>query len=94
MSDFSRSKIPHARIQTVQQVRDMEAIAPVLTTTRRPDGKTIRLPPPAVDLDHIAAEYRFAPRYSQDTGSILTESGLSEGDVAALAAEGVIPACK
>ena len=53
------TRIPHARIQTVQQVRDMEAIASVLTTTRRPDGKTIRLPPPAVDLDHATADYLF-----------------------------------
>ena len=90
-SEFSRSKIPYAPIHTVQQARDMEAIASVLTTTRRPDGKIMRLPPAAVDLDHVAADYRFAPRYSQDTGSVLTESGLTKGEVAALAAEGVIP---
>ncbi len=92
MSGFLQSKIPHAPIHTVQQVRDMAAIAPVLTTTRRPDGKIIRLPPPAVDLDQAASEYSFAPRHNQDTGSILAESGLTEGDVAALAAEGVVSA--
>ncbi len=92
--EFSKNKIPHAPIHTVQQVRDMEAIAPVLTTTRRPDGKPIKLPPPAVDLDRAAAEYPFAPRYSQHTESILTESGLPQGDVAALASEGIIPARK
>ncbi len=91
-SALARSKIPHAPIHTVEQVRDMSAIAPILTTTRSPDGKLIRLPPPAVEREDLVREYGFAPRYSQHTESILAESGLSSGDVAALRTNGVIAA--
>ena len=90
-SALARSKVPHAPIQTVGQVRDMSAIAPVLTTTRSPGGKLIRLPPPAVERADAAREYHFAPRYSQHTEPILAESGLSPDDVAALRTNGVIP---
>ncbi len=89
--DLVENNIPHARIHTIQEVRDMEAIAPVLTSTHRPDGKQVRLPPRAVDLDESETEYCFAPRYSQHTHSILSESGVAEGDMTALEAEGIIP---
>ena len=90
-SALARSKIPHAPIQTVGQVRDMSAIASVLTTTRSPGGKLIRLPPPAVEREDAVREYHFAPRYSQHTEPILAESGLSPDNVAALRTSGVIP---
>ena len=91
-SALAQSKILHAPIQTVEQVRDMSAIAPVLTTTRSPVGKLITLPPPAVDREEAVREDGFAPRYSQHTESILAESGQSPDDFAALRTNGVIPA--
>ena len=43
--------IPHAPIQTIQQVRATPAVESRLTTTRLPDGTVIHLPPPAVSLE-------------------------------------------
>jgi crotonobetainyl-CoA:carnitine CoA-transferase CaiB-like acyl-CoA transferase len=89
---FLGSNIPHAPINTVAQVRDTEAIASRLTTTRTPDGRPVRLPPLAVDRRDAVTEYPFAPRYSQDTTSILREAGLSAERIAELQAAGIVPA--
>jgi itaconate CoA-transferase len=89
--DFAGAKIPHAPIQTIAQVRDMEAIAPKLTTTRTPAGKTVRLPPPAVDLEDGVTALDFAPSYSQHTTSILQEAGLTAENIAELRATKIIP---
>jgi len=91
MEELSRRKIPHAPINTIQQVRDMEAIASKLTTTTTPDGRTIHLPPMAVDLEDGVSELSFAPSYSEHTHAILAESGLSQSEIATLTADGVIP---
>ena len=94
MEAFSESRIPHASIHTVKEVRDMEAIASKLTTTRMPDGRLVHLPPLATDDDHAVTEYAFAPRYSQHTTSVLREAGLPQERIAELEATGVIPACR
>ena len=91
MQDLVSAGIPHAPINTVSQVREMDAIASKLTTTRTPDGKVIHLPPPAVDLEGGVTEFSFAPRYSEHTESILKESGSTEEEVAALHETGIIP---
>jgi len=90
-ADFSAAKIPHAVINTIQQVRDLPAIAPKLISTRTPDGKTIHLPPPAVDLAGAVTELKFAPRYSEHTLPVLEEAGLAVDEIADLRRGGVIP---
>jgi crotonobetainyl-CoA:carnitine CoA-transferase CaiB-like acyl-CoA transferase len=89
--DFARLRIPHAPIHTIYQVRDMEAIASKLTTTRTPAGKTVHMPPPAVDLADGVTELSFAPSYSQHTTSILREAGLLPGEITDLKARSIIP---
>jgi len=89
--DFARLRIPHAPIHNIYQVRDMEAIAPKLTTTRTPAGKTVRLPPMAVDLEDGMTELSFSPSYSQHTTSILQEVGFLPGEITDLQAKGIIP---
>ncbi len=91
MNDFAGARIPHAPIHTIYQVRDMEALASRLTTTRTPAGKTIHLPPLAVDLEDGVIELSFAPGYSQHTTSLLREVGLQAEDIADLQAMGIIP---
>ncbi len=88
---LAEAKIPHAPIQTVAQVREMDAIASKLTTTTTPDGKTIRLPPMATDLEGSATEYSFAPRYSEHTKNVLLEAGLSREGIDDLKQGGIIP---
>jgi len=90
-ADFSTAKIPHAPIQTIAQVRDMAALATKLTTTRTPAGKTVHLPPPAVDLEDGLTALSFAPSYSQHTISILQEVGLTEESIAELQSTNIIP---
>jgi crotonobetainyl-CoA:carnitine CoA-transferase CaiB-like acyl-CoA transferase len=92
MARFEAAGIPHARIQTIAEVRDMQAVARKLTTTRTPEGRTIRLPPAAVDLAATPREYAFAPRYGEHTGRVLRETGCSEDEIADLRAGGIVPA--
>jgi len=92
MSELAARKIPHAPINDMRQVRDMDAIASKLSTTRTPDGSVINLPPMAVDLEDGVNELSFAPKYSENTHSILEESGIALREIDALAAEGIIPA--
>ncbi len=91
MNILESKKIPHAPINTIRQVRDMDALAPKLTTTKTPDGKTIHLPPMAVDLEGGVVDLEFAPSYSQNTEAVLAEAGISDGEIDRLAKEGIIP---
>ena len=91
MQDLASGGIPHAPINTVSQVRAMEAIASKLTTTRTPDGKLIHLAPLAVDLEDGVTEFSFAPRYSQHTQSVLQEAGLTEEEIEGLQRRDIVP---
>ena len=91
MAELAKRKIPHAPINTISQVREMDAVASKVTTTRTPDGRVINLPPMAVDLEDGVTELSFAPSYSQHTQAILEESGLAQSEIETLAAEGIIP---
>jgi len=70
----------------------MPAVTRKLTTTRTPQGRTIRLPPAAVDLATMPSEYAFAPRYGEHTGPVLREAGFREEEIAELRAQGIVPA--
>ena len=55
--------------------------------TVTPDGKTVRLPPPAVATAHLESVDRclpFAPAYGAQTDALLAEAGLAPDDIAAL----------
>ncbi len=84
------ARIPHAPILTIAQVRDLDAISSKLTTTTLPSGKTIHLPPMAVDFEGAVTDMPFAPRYNQHTDAVLREAGRSPEDLAGLKALGVI----
>lgn len=88
-NDFRRAAIPHAPIQTIAQVAAMEAVARKMTTSTMPDGRTLRLQPPAVDLDG-PTQFAFPPRYAEHTYSVLREAGIGDDESAALAAAGVV----
>jgi len=89
-ADFTAARIPHAPILTVPQVRELDAVANKLTTTRTPDGKLVRMQPPAVDAVAPVRELAFPPKYGADTAAVLQEAGLAREELQALNAEGVI----
>jgi len=87
---FSKEKIPHASVNSLQQVRDLEAVSSKLTATRTPDGKVIHLTPMAVDVEGATTDYSFAPNYGQHTDQVLQEAGLSGQQLANLKENGVV----
>lgn len=89
-ADFRKATIPHAAINDIPAVREMEAVRNRLTTTRTPDGRTLRMQPMAVDVAGAGRELGFAPSYGQDTASILAEAGISAADCSSLREQGII----
>ena len=91
MAELRAATIPHARINSVAAVRELDALRGRLTGTVMPDGKRVRMQPMAVDLPGAPREYGFAPKYGEHTRPVLREAGFSEDDCRALAAAGAIP---
>jgi crotonobetainyl-CoA:carnitine CoA-transferase CaiB-like acyl-CoA transferase len=91
MADLRAATIPHARINGVKSVRELEALRERLTATVMPDGKRVRMQPMAVDLPGAAREFRFPPKYGEHTRPVLREAGFSDAECRALATAGVIP---
>jgi crotonobetainyl-CoA:carnitine CoA-transferase CaiB-like acyl-CoA transferase len=91
MADLRAATIPHARINSVQSVRELEALRERLTATVMPDGKRVRMQPVAVDLPGASREFRFPPKYGEHTRPVLREAGFSDAECRALATAGVIP---
>ncbi|HEX9182546.1 MAG TPA: CoA transferase [Burkholderiales bacterium] len=91
MADLRAATIPHARINGVKSVRELDALRSRLTATVMPDGKRVRMQPMAVDLPGAAREFRFPPKYGEHTRPVLREAGFSDAECRALASAGVIP---
>lgn len=91
MAHLRAATIPHARINGVAAVREVEALRERLTTTVMPDGKLVRMQPMAVNLPGASREFRFPPKYGEHTRPVLREAGFSDDECRALAAAGVIP---
>ena len=89
-ADFRKATIPHAAINDIPAVRDMEAVRNRLTTTRALDGRTLHMQPMAVDVAGAARELGFAPKYGQHTAAVLAEAGISPADCASLREQGII----
>jgi len=82
--------IPWAAINDIDKVRALPALAGRFTSTRTPQGKTIRMQPPAVSLPGIRDEYSFPPKYAEHTREVLAEAGFTDDEISALARQGVV----
>lgn len=85
--------VPHAPITPIEQVGDLELVRTTALRTVTPDGRVVRLPPPAVTTPFLESRDRelpFAPAYGEHTGKVLAEAGLSDAEVAALRDRGVV----
>ncbi len=88
-----RAAIPHSPITPIDQVNDLPFVRDSALRTTAPDGRMIRLPPPAVPtpfLDSVGGELPFAPSYGEQTDAVLGEIGVSPAEIAGLRAEGVV----
>ncbi len=88
-----RAGVPHAPIVPVERVADLPFVRESALSTTAPDGRTIRLPPPAVDTPHLDALSRrlpFAPAYGGDTDAVLREVGVPAGESKRLREKGAI----
>ncbi len=92
MAELRAATIPHARINGIAAVRELEALRERLTATTMPDGKRVRMQPMAVDLPGASREFAFPPKYGEHTRPLLLEAGFSDDECRALAGAGVIPA--
>ena len=89
-AEFGKATIPHAPIHDIPAVRKMPAVSSRLTTTRTPEGKTVRMQPMAVDLPGVATELSFPAKYGADTLAILQEAGFTAAECARMKEQGII----
>jgi crotonobetainyl-CoA:carnitine CoA-transferase CaiB-like acyl-CoA transferase len=89
---FTSATIAHAAINDIRAVRALPALADKLTTTRTPDGRTVRMQPAELDRIDAPRSFGFAPTYGQHSGTVLREAGVDDDEIGALVEGGVIPA--
>ncbi|MCP3993722.1 MAG: CoA transferase [bacterium] len=92
---LASAAVPHSRITPIEEVWELPFVRSKALRTVAPDGRTIRLPPPAVGTPHLEDLERclpFAPAYSGDSRSIFAEVGLSAEEIAELENTGVAAA--
>ena len=90
---LAAAAIPHAPITPIEDVMELPFVKSASLRTTAPDGRVVRLPPPAVTtrfLEEQGGELGFAPAYGEHTDEILSEAGLGAGEIAALRGEGVV----
>jgi crotonobetainyl-CoA:carnitine CoA-transferase CaiB-like acyl-CoA transferase len=76
-----------APIHTVPEAIEYAAIRHKLLETKTPDGAKVRLPPPSVEREHLAAHGRclaYAPVYAEHTDTVLREIGIKSDEITRL----------
>ncbi len=79
--------IPHSPITPIEEVPDLPFVSTAALKTTSPDGRMVRLPPPAIStpyLEKINGILPFAPAYGEYTDAILEEVGLKPSEIASL----------
>ncbi len=90
---LTEASIPHSPITPIEEVPDLPFVSQSALQTVAPDGRVIRLPPPAVPVSHLETIDRtlpFPPAYGEHTDAVLTEAGFSVGELELLRGRGVI----
>jgi len=90
---FTAAGIPHSPITAIEKVMDLPWVKAKALRTVAPDGRVVRLPPPAVStpfLKELDGCLPFAPTYGANTDAVLAEVGVETSQIASLRAEGVI----
>jgi len=90
---LAEAGIPHSPITPIEDVPNLPFVSSNALRTTTPDGRTVRLPPPAVETDYlrqIKGTLPFAPAYGEHTDAILGEVGLSPSEIVSLRERGVV----
>jgi crotonobetainyl-CoA:carnitine CoA-transferase CaiB-like acyl-CoA transferase len=92
VTELEAAQVPVSPITPARDVADIPELAPSLLYTVRPDGRRVRLPPPAVEPGTLPADrtFPFPPRYGEHTDAVLDEVGVSAEELARLRGAGVI----
>lgn len=90
---LSETSIPHSPITPIEDVPDLPFVSSSALKTEAPDGRTVRLPPPAVLTEFLEKSERilpFAPAYGEQTDAILREAGLTPDEISGLREKGIV----
>jgi itaconate CoA-transferase len=90
---LAEAAIPHSPITPIEKVAELPFVAETVLRTKTPDGRIVRMPPPAQltpHLEKLHGELPFAPAYGEHTASILEEIGLSSREIASLKEQGIV----
>lgn len=90
---LAEATIPHSPITPIEEVPNLPFVASASLKTTTPDGRIVRLPPPATHTDYLEQIYRtlpFAPAYGEHTDTILYEIGISPSEITSLRGRGVV----
>ena len=90
---LARAQIPHAPITPIEGVMDLPFLRDRLLTTQLPDGREVRLPPPAVATDHldeVGGRLSLSPGYGEHTDAILAEAGLGTAEIQRCRSQGIV----
>ncbi len=90
---LSEAAIPHSPITPIEDVPNLPFFKAAALNTTTPDGKSVRLPPPAVSTEFLEKRQKnlaFAPAYGEHTDAILQEAGLSAHEIENLRDQGVV----
>lgn len=90
---LTKAAIPHSPIIPIEKVADLPFVASSALKTKTPDGRMVRLPPPAVLTDYLEQqdkELPFAPAYGEHTDALLAEIGFSREEIISLRDRGIV----
>jgi len=90
---LKQAAIPHSPITPIEKVADLPFVASTALKTISPDGRTVRLPPPAViteELERLQRTLPFAPAYGEHTHALLAETGFTDAEISDLRERGVV----
>ena len=85
--------IPHSPITPIHQVMQLPFVQQACLRTVAPDGREVRLPPPAVQTEHLQQTdglLPFSPSYGGQTDTLLAEVGLPPDQIEKLRADNVV----
>jgi itaconate CoA-transferase len=85
--------VPHSTITPIDRVMDLPFVRSAALSTVTPDGRVVRLPPPAVSTPYLEerdGRLPFAPAYGEHTDAVLEEAGLRAAEIETLRSLGTV----